>query len=148
MNKYIYSLITFFTILFCGCDENKQEFTLVGKIQGLNSDTIIAYYQTPDFKLDTIVAINEEFKYTFTPDTFTIFTLFLKNGNELPIFADKGQSVEIKGTIDDPIIKGTSENKLLAQRRTQIYAIRLEFFRSCRTAYYGRSRDRYCTRPS
>ena len=115
MNKYIYSLITFFTILFCGCDENKQEFTLVGKIQGLNSDTIIAYYQTPDFKLDTIVAINEEFKYTFTPDTFTIFTLFLKNGNELPIFADKGQSVEIKGTIDDPIIKGTSENKLLAQ---------------------------------
>ena len=89
MNKYIYSIITFFAILFCGCAENKQEFTLKGKLQGLNSDTIIAFYQMPDYKLDTIVAIDEEFKYTFTPDTFTIFTLFLKNGNELPVFADK-----------------------------------------------------------
>ena len=115
MNKYIYSLITFFTIFFCGCAENKQEFTLEGKIQGLNSDTIIAFFQMPDYKLDTIVAIDEEFKYTFTPDTFTIFTLFLKDGYELPIFADKGQTVEIKGTINEPILKGTGENKLLAQ---------------------------------
>ena len=102
-------------MLFCGCAENKQEFTLEGKIQGLNSDTIIAFYQIPDYKLDTIIAIDEEFKYTFTPDTFTIFTLFLKDGHELPIFADKGQTVEIKGTINEPILKGTGENKLLAQ---------------------------------
>lgn len=115
MNKYIYSLITFFAMLFCGCAENKQEFTLKGKLQGLNSDTIIAFYQMPDYKLDTIVAIGEEFKYTFTPDTFTIFNLFFKNGNELPIYADKGQTVEIKGTIDEPIIIGKGENKLLAQ---------------------------------
>lgn len=115
MNKYIYSLITFFTLLFCGCAENKQDFTLEGKLQGLNSDTIIAYFQLPDYKIDTIVAIGEEFKYSFTPDTFTIFTLFLKNDNELPIFADKGQAVEIKGTIDEPIINGKDENKLLAK---------------------------------
>lgn len=115
MNKYIYSIITFFAILFCGCAENKQEFTLKGKLQGLNSDTIIAFYQMPDYKLDTIVAIDEEFKYTFTPDTFTIFTLFLKNGNELPVFADKGQTVEIKGTVNEPILMGTGENKQLTQ---------------------------------
>lgn len=115
MNKYIYSLITFFAVLFCGCAENKQVFTLVGKIQGLNSDTIIACYQMPDYKLDTIVTIGEEFKYTFNPDTFTIFNLFFKNGKELPVFADKGQTVEIKGTIDVPIIIGKGENKLLAQ---------------------------------
>ena len=115
MNKYIYFLTTLFAMLFCGCAENKQEFTLQGKIQGLDSDTIIAYYQMPDYKLDTIVAIGEDFKYTFTPDTFTIFNLFFKNGNELPIFADKGQTVEIKGTINAPIIIGTGENKLLAQ---------------------------------
>ena len=115
MNKYIYFLTTLFAMLFCGCAENKQEFTLQGKIQGLDSDTIIAYYQMPDYKLDTIVAIGEDFKYTFTPDTFTIFNLFFKNGNELPIFADKGQTVEINGTINAPIIIGTGENKLLAQ---------------------------------
>lgn len=115
MNKYIYSLITFFAIIFCGCAENKQEFTLKGKIQGLSSDTIIAYYQLPDYKLDTIVAIGEEFKYTFIPDTFTIFNLFFKNGYEIPVFADKGQTVEIEGTIKEPTVKGTGENKLLAQ---------------------------------
>ena len=114
MNKYIYFLITFFAILFCGCAENKQEFTLKGKLQGLDSDTIIAYYQHPDYKLDTIIAIGEEFKYTFVPDTFTMFTLLL-NQNELPVFADKGQTVEIKGTISEPIIKGEGENKKLAQ---------------------------------
>lgn len=114
MNKYIYSLITCFAILLCGCAENKQEFTLEGKLQGLDSDTIIAYFQHPDYKLDTIVANGEEFKYAFTPDTFTIFTL-LFGQNELPIFADKGQYVEIKGTTNEPIIKGNGENKQLAQ---------------------------------
>lgn len=114
MNKYIYSLITFLAILLCGCNENKQDFTLKGKLQGLDSDTIIACFQHPDYKLDTIVAIGEEFKYTFTPDTFTIFTLLFRQ-NELPVFANKGQQVEIKGTIQDPIIKGNDENKQLAQ---------------------------------
>lgn len=115
MNKYIYSLIIFFATLFCGCAEKKQEFTLKGKLQGLQSDTIIAFFQMPDYKLDTIVAIGEEFKYTFIPDTFTIFNLFFKNGKELPVFADKGQTVEIKGTTEEPIIIGKGENKLLAQ---------------------------------
>lgn len=114
MSKYIYTFISFFAILLFGCAENKQEFTLKGKIQGLHSDTIIAYYHHPDFKIDTIVAIGEEFKYTFTPDTFTIFTL-LFNQNEFPVFADKGQTVDIKGTIEKPIIKGDGENERLAQ---------------------------------
>lgn len=114
MNKYIYLLITFITVLFYGCSENKQEFTLKGKLQGLGSDTIIAYFQHPDYKLDTIVAIDDEFKYTFTPDTFTIFTL-LFGKNELPIFADKGQNIEIKGTIHEPAIEGNGENKKLTQ---------------------------------
>jgi len=114
MNKYIYFLITFITTLFCGCAENKQEFILKGKVQGLDSDTIIVFFQHPDYKLDTIVAIGEEFKYTFTPDTLTIFTL-LFGQNELPVFANKGQQVEIKGTINEPIIKGNGENKQLAQ---------------------------------
>ena len=114
MNKYIYPLLTFFAILFYGCNENNQEFTLKGKLQGLDSDTIIAYFQHPDYKLDTIVSIGEEFKYTFTPDTFTVFTL-LFGQNELPVFADKGDNIEIKGTIDEPVIKGNGENKQLAQ---------------------------------
>ena len=114
MNKYIHSLILFFTVLFCGCAENKQDFILKGKLQGLGSDTIIAFHQFPDYKLDTIVAINEEFKYTFVPDTFTMFTL-LFNQNELPIFANKGQTVEIKGTANEPTIQGEGENKQLAQ---------------------------------
>lgn len=114
MNKYIYPLLTIIAILFYGCNENNQKFTLKGKLQGLDSDTIIAYFQHPDYKLDTIVAIGEEFKYTFTPDTFTVFTL-LFGQNELPVFADKGDNIEIKGTIDEPVIKGNGENKQLAQ---------------------------------
>ena len=112
MNKYIYLILSF---LLIGCTNGNQEFTLKGKIQGLESDTILAVYQLPEYKLDTITTIEGEFKYTFTPDTFTIFTLIFNKTKEYPIFANKGEKVEIEGNINDLKVKGKGENKLFTQ---------------------------------
>lgn len=112
MNKYIYLIIS---LLFIGCSSEKQEFTLKGKIQGLKSDTILVFYQLPEYKLDTISTIEGEFNYTFTPDTFTVFSLIFNKEKEYPIFADKGEEVEIEGSINHLKVKGKGENKLFAQ---------------------------------
>ena len=112
MNKYIYLILSF---LLIGCTNGNQEFTLKGKIQGLESDTILAVYQLPEYKLDTITTIEGEFKYTFTPDTFTVFTLIFNKTKEYPIFANKGEKVEIEGNINDLKVKGKGENKLFTQ---------------------------------
>lgn len=112
MNKYIYLILSF---LLIGCTNGNQEFTLKGKIQGLESDTILAVYQLPEYKLDTITTIEDEFKYTFTPDTFTVFTLIFNKTKEYPIFANKGEKVEIEGNINDLKVKGKGENKLFTQ---------------------------------
>ena len=112
MNKYIYLILSF---LLIGCTNGNQEFTLKGKIQGLESDTILAVYQLPEYKLDTITTIEGEFKYTFTPDTFTVFTLIFNKTKEYPIFANKGEKVEIEGNINALKVKGKGENKLFTQ---------------------------------
>ena len=46
-----------FHLLLCwqsGCGK-KNTFTLEGSIKGLPSDTILVFYQEPDYKLDTIL---------------------------------------------------------------------------------------------
>ena len=111
MKKTIYLLLTTL-LLTTGCSE-KTNFTLKGEISGLTSDTLLAYYLAPEYKIDTIICQKGKFEYTFTPDTLNVFNLLFNTEESLPIFADKGQSVEVKGTITDFEIEGEGENKLM-----------------------------------
>ena len=113
MRKTTYLLLLFIlTFISCG---KKTDFTLKGNIGGLNSDTLLVYYQLPHYKLDTIYATNGSFNYTIHPDTFTIFSLILDSLDAYPIYADKGETVEISGSIDSLIVKGKGENEKQAQ---------------------------------
>ena len=100
-------------LLLTGCGK-KSTFTLKGNISGLSSDTILVFYQEPNYKLDTIIAQNGKFNYTITPDTFTIFSLLLSDKETLPVFADKGESVTWDGTPGDIQIKGKGDNERMA----------------------------------
>ena len=111
MKKTIYLLLTTL-LLTTGCSE-KTNFTLKGEISGLTSDTLLAYYLAPEYKIDTIICKKGKFEYTFTSDTLNVFKLLFNTEETLPIFADKGQSVEVKGTITDFEIEGEGENKLM-----------------------------------
>lgn len=101
-------------MLVLSCSE-KTTFTLTGKISDLQSDTLLLYYQVPQFKLDTIVCKNGSFNYSFTPDTFTVFSIIFNAQTTLPIFAEKGKSVELNGTLEHLTLKGEGENALLNQ---------------------------------
>ena len=111
MKKTIYLLLVTL-LLTTGCSE-KTNFTLKGEISGLTSDTLLAYYLAPEYKIDTIICKKGKFEYTFTSDTLNVFKLLFNTEETLPIFADKGQSVEVKGTITDFEIEGEGENKLM-----------------------------------
>ena len=111
MKKISYYLLLVI-LLASGCNE-KTSFTLKGKLKGLSSDTLVAYYQLPEYKLDTIICQNGEFEYSFLPDTATLFTLIINGEESIPVYAEKGQTVKIEGTTTDFSIKGEGENRLM-----------------------------------
>ena len=114
MKKLRFFLFILTTVALTGCDK-KDTFTLKGSIEGLPSDTLLVYYQNPDYKLDTIIAEKGRFTYTISPDTFTIFSLVTSKGQNIPVFADKGEHVTLSGHISQIEIKGKGENEKLAQ---------------------------------
>lgn len=113
MKKLLFFLFTL-VVLASGCGK-KNTFTLQGSIKGLPSDTILVFYQEPDYKLDTILLSKGKFTYTITPDTFTIFSLLLGEKQILPIYADKGESVTLNGMVGEIEVKGKGENAQLAK---------------------------------
>lgn len=102
-----------FLCLMASCSSRKNSFTLKGEISGLSSDTLLVYYQVPEFKLDTIFCKSGTFEYTIQPDTFTLLSLIFSAEESLPILAEKGQKVQIKGSVTEPQIEGKGENKLM-----------------------------------
>ncbi|MBR5542270.1 MAG: AhpC/TSA family protein [Bacteroides sp.] len=112
MRKTIYFLLTL-AWLITSCSNEKNKFILKGEISGLTSDTLLLYYQVPDYKLDTIICNNGVFEYSIVPDTFTVFSIIFNTEETLPIFAEKGQSVHIKGSTTELKIQGKGENKLM-----------------------------------
>ena len=95
------------------CSKEKNKFILKGEISGLSSDTLLVYYQVPEFQLDTIFCKNGIFEYTIQPDTFTLISLIFSAEESLPILAEKGQKVQIKGSVTEPQIEGKGENQLM-----------------------------------
>lgn len=117
MKKTAYFIILLLSFISC----NKQtEFTLKGKIEGLKSDTLLVYYQLPKLKLDTIYTEKGQFEYKINPDTFTIFSLVFDSLGYYPIYANKGEMVEVNGKTDSFIVNGKGENEYLRQCLTSL----------------------------
>ena len=112
MRKITYLLLAFFCLM-TSCSKENNKFILKGEISGLSSDTLLVYYQLPEFKLDTIFSQKGIFEYVIEPDTTTIFSLIFNAEESLPIFAEKGQSVQVKGSTADLKIQGKGDNQLM-----------------------------------
>ena len=95
------------------CSKENNKFILKGEISGLPSDTLVVYYQVPEFKLDTIFSQKGIFEYVIEPDTTTMFSLIFDAEESLPIFAEKGQSVQVKGSTTNLEIQGKGDNQLM-----------------------------------
>ena len=79
MRKTIYLLLAFLCLM-TSCSKEKNKFILKGEISGLSSDTLLVYYQVPEFQLDTIFCKNGIFEYVIN---YLIQTGRIKDQKEL-----------------------------------------------------------------
>lgn len=110
--KKLYTLLILVYLLLCFDSCKQQEvFELRGELTDLSLDTIWVVFDDPEIRLDTIFPQKGTFTYSFTPDTLQLFRLVDKEGNYVPVFADKGWEVTLKGSIASPQIKGEGINR-------------------------------------
>ncbi len=123
--KKLYLLLFSVYLLFCldSCKQN-QEFELKGELEGFTSTMILVVHDDPEAKLDTIYPRDGKFIYTFTPDTISTFRLVNDSGKIIPIFADKGWQVSLKGNFTHPEIQGDGPNNELKEFRQSIQALK------------------------
>lgn len=110
--KRLYPLLTLVYLFFCLDSCQKEEgFVLEGEMKELASDMLLAIYDDPESKTDTIYLQNGKFIYKVNPDTFSIFRLVNDSGETIPIFANKRWHVTLKGDFHSYTIEGEGPNK-------------------------------------
>lgn len=113
MRNFLYVALT--TFLLTACSDTNREFKLKGDVANLNDSIICLYgiFETPDSVI-TIPVRDGQFEYTLQLDTITpMFLLLDSNRLEVPIFANKGIRMRIKGDTQGQIIaKGGAEQTL------------------------------------
>lgn len=110
--KKLYLFLFSVYLLFCldSC-KRSNDFELKGELEGFTSPMMLVVYDDPETKIDTIYPREGKFIYTFTPDTLNTFRLVNDSGLCIPVFADKGWKVSIKGSFAHPEIEGDGSNR-------------------------------------
>lgn len=102
--------------------QKSDTFELKGDLQEMTGDVLFLIYDDPDPKIDTIYPRKGKFEYAFVPDTLCLMRLTDESGNIIPVFADKGWEVRLKGKLDKPTIEGDGYNKEYQEFLTQANA--------------------------
>ncbi len=108
------------SLLLFSCGDGQKRFKLEGSIKGINQGELYVYGINGSCKLDTIGVSRGDFTYqaSITEPT-TLFVVF-PNYSEIPVFAEPGVSVYIKGDathLKETEVKGTETNKQMTAFR-------------------------------
>ena len=120
--KKIYSILSLtlgLLLLLTACGDG-TEFTLSGNLGTEKGKYILAVYDDPLAKVDTIFPEKGKFEYVFIPDTITLMRLVDEDGHVIPVFADKGWTVSCQGSFSQPQIEGDGPNKDYQEFRNSI----------------------------
>lgn len=112
MRKIIYLLFIVSLMNVLPACSGKDSFLLKGELTDSVSfhEPILVIYDDPEAKLDTIFPKKGKFTYQLSPDTLILIRLVNKEGQAIPIFANKGWKVQLKGTFEKPDLKGDGAN--------------------------------------
>ncbi|MDO4164412.1 MAG: TlpA disulfide reductase family protein [Bacteroides sp.] len=96
-------LVCFFLGLLSACGSKKSEaVSLSGEIKGLGNDTIYIYGTDRLYdRMDTLVVEGDKFSTTLSVDTLVSTWLLFSDGTEYPLYLDKGNTIQIKGSAAD-----------------------------------------------
>ena len=109
-------LLYFLLIALFACSEKKTDsINLNGEIKGLGNDTIYLYGSDRMYdRMDTLIVENDKFSTTLSVDTLVSTILLFSDGTEYPLFLDKGNKIQIKGSaaeLSSLQISGNAPNK-------------------------------------
>lgn len=111
-----------YIILMCLCacgNKNTNVINLSGEIKGLGNDTLYIYGidKTHD-RIDTLIAHEDRFSDTLSVDTLVMAVVQFSNGYKHPLFLNKGNQIQIKGSYAELTalhIDGNKHNEELTQ---------------------------------
>ncbi|ADV42891.1 TlpA disulfide reductase family protein [Bacteroides helcogenes] len=97
--KKIY-LTYFLLIVLSACGSKKTDsVSLNGEIKGLGNDTLYLYGADELYnRMDTLIAKDGKFSATLSTDTLVAVWLLFSDGTEYPLFMDKRDKIQIKGS--------------------------------------------------
>lgn len=109
--SYLFVLSVLLILSNAGC-KRQTTFRLQGALQELmQTGMLLVVYDDPVSYTDTIYSNKEgRFDYVIEPDTLTIFRLVNEEGKSIPIFAEKGEKMLIRGNFDQFETKGEGLN--------------------------------------
>ena len=100
----------------CG-GKKTDSISLSGEIKGLGNDTIYLYgADRMHDRMDTLIAEKDKFSATLSADTLVTTILLFSDGTEYPLFLNKGNKIQIKGSMAELSslqISGNAPNKEL-----------------------------------
>ena len=100
----------------CG-GKKTDSISLSGEIKGLGNDTIYLYGEDRMHdRMDTLIAEKDKFSATLSADTLVTTILLFSDGTEYPLFPNKGNKIQIKGSMAELSslqISGNAPNKEL-----------------------------------
>ena len=110
------------SLLLISCGDSQKNFKIEGSFKGLNQGELYVYSLDGSKKLDTIGVSRGEFVYQASVDEPTTLVVVFPNFSELPVFAEPGATVKMKGEashLKETEIKGTDTNKAMTSFRLQ-----------------------------
>ena len=110
----------FVMLLLLSCGDDQKKFKIEGSFKGFNQGELYVYAMNGSRKLDTIGVRRGEFTYQASIDKPTTLVVVFPNYSELPVFAEPGVTVKMKGDashLKETEVKGTETNKAMTSFR-------------------------------
>jgi hypothetical protein len=108
------------SLLLLSCGDGENNFKLEGSFKGFNQGELYVYSLNGSHKLDTVGVNKGEFTYKAAITEPTTLVVVFPNYSEIPVFAEPGVTVKIKGDashLKETEVKGTDTNKEMTEFR-------------------------------
>lgn len=113
-------LVCLVSLLLLSCGDGENNFKLEGSFKGFNQGELYVYSLNGSHKLDTVGVNKGEFTYKAAITEPTTLVVVFPNYSEIPVFAEPGVTVKIKGDashLKETEVKGTDTNKEMTDFR-------------------------------
>lgn len=125
-NMYL-AYFLFAALSACGGRET-DKISLNGEIKGLGNDTLYIYGTDRLYnRIDTLIVKDDKFSATLSIDSLVSAWLQFSDGTECPLYLNKGDKIQIKGSaseLSSPDITGNTPNEELTAFRKDLKGLK------------------------